>query len=166
MASEKVVNFFLGLLVGEGCFLADLSYNPSKYKYNVAVTPSFKIQMSQDDTPMLAWLQDELGIGTIHINEGQEPHHDDMAVWQVYHTEEVRELVDLIESADCRAFRRSKKNDAYDRWSTIVEMKEPYKHFDSEKQVKELVRLSKQINDNDRGYSTEKWVGRVEGING
>ena len=88
-----------------------------------------------------------------------------MAVWQIYHTKDVHRLVELIENNKSTPFNKSKKKDAYEKWSEIVKTKEPYKHFDSEEQVKELVRLSKKVNDNNRGYSTEKWINRVEGNN-
>jgi len=155
---SKDVEYLLGLLAGEGCFLAELSYNTDKYKFNVAVTPACKIQMVEGDRPMLEYIRDTFNIGTIHTDSGS-----GMAIWKVYKDDEMRELNQIIWEADSPHFTRSKKWDSYLKWREIVQQKAGYGHFESEDEVKRLVRLAKNINDGNRGYSTEKWISRVEG---
>jgi uncharacterized protein involved in type VI secretion and phage assembly len=153
---SRKVQYILGIAAGEGCFLVDLSHNPDKYKFNVAVTPAFKVQMDEDDLRMLEYLRDETGLGTVHVDASSA-----MAVWQVYDTEHTRELAALIEEEASEAFKLSKKYDSFQRWKAVLDAKDPYEHFNSAEEVEELVRLAKQVNDTNRGLSTQEWVDRV-----
>lgn len=163
MPPEADKAFLLGILAGEGYFGADLSYNPDKYKFNVAVTPVCKVQMAERDIEMLEGLRDKFDMGTIHVSAGKEDHHRNMAVWQIYHARQTRKLAKIIDGTDYGLFKQSKKHETFLKWKEIVLAKEPYEHFSDEEEVVELVIKSKQLNDTNRGHSIDKWVSRVRG---
>ena len=143
-------SFILGLIAGEGSFSsALLNQNDTVYIY-----PIFQMGMSDVDQEIIERMSDELDIGTVNNSGGN-------AGWFVRGQDDVDDLIEFIEDADCELFELTEKYGQYERWMKLVEKKRASDGSRDERA--ELIRIARSITDSSAGdgNSAEEWIAKL-----
>lgn len=143
-------SFILGLIAGEGSFSsALLNQNDTVYIY-----PIFQMGLSDVDEDIIHYMTNEMDIGTTSKSNGA-------IGWFVRGKEDVDDLIEFIEEADCEEFEITEKYDQYQRWMELVEKKRASEG--SKEERKELIRIARSITDTNAGdgHSAEEWIAKL-----
>lgn len=145
--TESEAQFFLGLVAGEGSF----SSNIIQSNGTVYVYPIFRMLMDEEDGHLLRHFHRKLDLGTMSESKGS-------ASWSINKSDEVDELIDVIDEHRNRLFNVSLKSDQYDRWKKLVRKKRA--SSSTEEQKRDLIITARSLNETECGAPrpTEEWL--------
>lgn len=150
-------HFFLGLLVGEGTFVTDMSKG-TRLTIGMRMRPACRISMNDVDGDMLVELRDALGFGVVMS------HGNDMTALQFRTQDDIRALIDLIESADNDVFEQSHKFECYERWREVARALINGEHTQDHERAKDLVDQACAVNQKFGGHGKgpDHWKAIIE----
>lgn len=146
--------FILGLIVGEGSFTVNLHTRTS---VGVGGRLRFQLKMAECDEELVLAVQEELGMGSVHYEDGRGDWSDTVALI-IAGRNECEQLIDYVEKHKCNSFDKAYKATQFEKWKKAADIGIPR----TENEAIELIHVAKSITDRDAGLSEEEWVERVK----
>lgn len=159
MASDKPINFILGLIAGEGSFCTDM-HKQKTYKYNVHTGLRFYIALHEKDKEVIDCLQKYFGIGDVGYknNSGSGAYK-----WEIKRNDEVKQFAEWVEENSTNWFKKTRKYDSFVKWKSLIEDRKEL--METEEGLIEYIKRAKAINETNRGKSVEEWINVVKNRN-
>ena len=139
-------DFILGLIAGEGCFYVELNKN-KRMSHNIYARPAFSLGVKVDDPDMVHILEEEFGFGEI-------VHRDNSIEIRVRKKENIRYLIEWMDSNKTDLFTRTDKSRQYEDWKII---RNKINNCETDEDMEEIVTLTKSLSNSTHGKSKDDW---------